>query len=290
MESFRLDEIRSRRECSVLGRRRMERSPRSTGVGSNARRGRRAQPGELALGELARGGDAALAQRVCVDLAVEELPRLAIADAAHRRHRRRQRVRSRSARSSSTSPAASIASNRRAMASCSRARSGGISAIGDRRHRATSRLAPPCSADIGWPVNAIDLERALDALRVGRRQPRRGRGIDARELGVQRRPAVARGARVDLGAHGGVGARQRDSPSVSALKYSIVPPASIGRRPRARMSLRSPPARRRRNAPPNTPRSDRRCRSGDAARARVRPPTASRCRCPCRGTPAPSRR
>ncbi len=68
-------------------------------------------------------------------------------------------------------------------------------------------------------------------------QARGGGRIDARELGVQRRPAFARGARHRARARTrGIGARQRRQPSVSALKYSIVPPTSSGSAPRARMS------------------------------------------------------
>ena len=44
-----------------------------------------AQPGQLALGELARGSDAALDERIHVELAVQVFPRLPIADRAHRR-------------------------------------------------------------------------------------------------------------------------------------------------------------------------------------------------------------
>lgn len=54
----------------------------------------------------------------------------------------------------------------------------------------------------------VQLQRALDALRVRGMQPRRGDGVDLRELGVQRRPAVARGFGVDLGAQRRVGAGQ----------------------------------------------------------------------------------
>src|SRR2546428_11253435 len=53
---------------------------------------RRAQPGELALGELARRKYPAIAQLVAIDFPLEKLPRLPIADAAHRRQARPQRV------------------------------------------------------------------------------------------------------------------------------------------------------------------------------------------------------
>jgi hypothetical protein len=78
-----------------------------------------------------------------------------------------------------------------------------------------------------WPAaGLVDLERALDALRVVRREARRGDRIDAFQARMQRRPAVRRGL--------GVEARARDR--ISAWKYSIVPPTSKGTRPRARTS------------------------------------------------------
>src|SRR5438874_2259032 len=46
----------------------------------------RSQPRQLTLRQLARGEHAALAQRGLAELAFDEPPRLAIADAAHRRH------------------------------------------------------------------------------------------------------------------------------------------------------------------------------------------------------------
>src|SRR6266571_251296 len=46
---------------------------------------RRSEPGELALGELARRKYPAIAQFVAIDLSLEKLPRLPISDAAHRR-------------------------------------------------------------------------------------------------------------------------------------------------------------------------------------------------------------
>src|SRR3989442_12049591 len=53
---------------------------------------RRAQPGELALGELAGRKYPGIAKLVAIDFPLENLPRLPIADAAHRRQARPQRV------------------------------------------------------------------------------------------------------------------------------------------------------------------------------------------------------
>src|SRR6266571_5319341 len=53
---------------------------------------RRSEPGELALGELARRKYPAIAQFVAIDLSLEKLPYLPISDAAHRRQARPQRV------------------------------------------------------------------------------------------------------------------------------------------------------------------------------------------------------
>jgi hypothetical protein len=58
-------------------------------------------------------------------------------------------------------------------------------------------------------ADPVHFERALDPLRVERREPRGGRWIDARELGVKRRPAVLRGLRIECRADGGVGRRHR---------------------------------------------------------------------------------
>src|SRR5260370_42531629 len=51
----------------------------------------RAQPGQLPLGQLARGGDAAFAQIAWRSHTLEDIPDLAITHAAHRRHRGGQR-------------------------------------------------------------------------------------------------------------------------------------------------------------------------------------------------------
>src|ERR671934_241189 len=60
---------------------------------------------------------------------------------------------------------------------------------------------------------APHLQRALDALRVAGRDAPRALRIDARELGVQRRPAARGGLGIDLRAYRGVGLRQRIEPA-----------------------------------------------------------------------------
>ena len=61
-------------------------------------------------------------------------------------------------------------------------------------------------------ADAVDFERALDPLRVVRREPGGGHGIDRRQLGVQCRPALTGGARIDLGANRGIGLRHGIEP------------------------------------------------------------------------------
>ena len=56
---------------------------------------------------------------------------------------------------------------------------------------------------------APDFERALDALRVVRRDAMRAARVDFLELGVQRRPAAPRGISIDRGADLRIGLRQR---------------------------------------------------------------------------------
>ena len=60
-----------------------------------------------------------------------------------------------------------------------------------RRRSAVGRAVPRRERPA---AEAVHLERALDALAVVGRQARGGRRVDRRELGVQRGPAVARGA------------------------------------------------------------------------------------------------
>ena len=63
------------------------------------------------------------------------------------------------------------------------------------------------------PAQPPDLERALDALGIGRCQARRGLRVDECELGMQRRPAAPGGVGVEFGTHGGIGCRHGRQPA-----------------------------------------------------------------------------
>jgi hypothetical protein len=67
------------------------------------------------------------------------------------------------------------------------------------------------------PAQHAHLERALDALRIVRREPRGGRRIDPRQPRMKRGPAVACGVGIEFRAQRRVGARQVVEPCVSAL-------------------------------------------------------------------------
>ncbi|CAM2152120.1 hypothetical protein PT2222_270122 [Paraburkholderia tropica] len=173
--------------------------------------GHRAQPRELALAELARGEHALVAHRVVVDVAVEILPRLPIADAAHRRqirvevaacaqhlHLVDQTRREHCVEALLDAPVQHRAVRRFERDGHEAVARGLVVAARRRGQQRRHRL----------PGQHPDFERALDALRVVRREAR-GRGrIDLREARVQRGPAVAGGLGVELRAHGGIGARQ----------------------------------------------------------------------------------
>ena len=131
---------------------------------------------------------------------------------------------------------ASRRSAARSPHAATRGRAGSARAATAGQGRRAAPARRPCSTDSGTPGDAIHLQRPLDALRIRRRQPGRGDGIDPREFRVQRaasRPAP-RAHRVRRG-RAGRRAAARTSPSVNALKYSIVPPTSNGMRPRARI-------------------------------------------------------
>ena len=136
----------------------------------------------------------------------------------------------------------------------------------------------------------MDLERALHALRVAGREARGRARIDARELGVQRRIAVARGFGGERGTHLRVGRRHRIEAVEQRLEVEHRA-ADQQRQPAARADV-----------------TDQAARVGDEARRGIRigwlddvdqvvrdrgafgRARASRCRCPCRDRPAPNRR
>ena len=95
------------------------------------------------------------------------------------------------------------------MAAWRRARS-----VGTRAIRTTRPTEVPASRDAlqRGERRAGELEyfeRALDPLRVGRREARGRRGIHPGELCMQRGPPLASGSRVEPCAHAGIGPRQR---------------------------------------------------------------------------------
>ena len=133
------------------------------------------------------------------------------------------------------------------MRACSQARSFGSSAI-------SGGVSPSGAAVPGRErpaADAVDLERALDALAVVRRQARRRRRVDRCELGVQRRPARAQRARVDVGTHRGIGLGQ----GIEAVEQ--------------RLEVQHRAADQQRHAAALANRRDRRARVGDEARRRI---------------------
>ena len=96
-------------------------------------------------------------------------------------------------------------------------RSSGTSASGQQGEgrRRAARTELPRHRRAG---HAKDFQRALDALRVRGLQARRALGIDARELGVQRRPPATAGIGVDCGAHLRIGGRQLREPVAQRLE------------------------------------------------------------------------
>jgi hypothetical protein len=172
-----------------------------------------AQPGDLPLGELARGGDAALAQvgqglgigrRVAAG--VERFPGLPVAHAAHRGQVGRQVAARAQRRTSSRKPAASMASKRSAMRAVQPGAIGGLqreqhAAFGGLGRLVVARMKARQRLAAAFP----HLERALDALAVLRREPRGRHGVDLREPRVHGGPAVRGGFGVDARAHGRIG-------------------------------------------------------------------------------------
>ena len=163
----------------------------------------RAQPRQLALAQLARGEDALVAHRGVVRRAVEILPRLPVADTAHRRHVETQ-----------------VAARAQALHFIDETgREHRVEARGDPRvqYAAVGRLQRDRHEAVGRRLvlrarrgeqrrhrlagQREHFERALDALRVVRREARGGARIDGREPRVQRGPAVAGGVGIERRAH-----------------------------------------------------------------------------------------
>ena len=164
-----------------------------------------------------RRGDAGLPQFVLANPAVEEAPGLPV---AHRAHAGQLRV------ELECSPQRAQLLHQSRFQHCVEAiRNAPVQLGAVLRHEREGPqfegqflLAGGLQLRQGLPGQFPDLERALDALRVVGRESRRGRRIEARKIGMQRRPAVARGARIDLRAQSGFGLRQR----VDALRQGSV--------------------------------------------------------------------
>ena len=143
------------------------------------RRGRRrAEPGELAFRELARRGDARRPQRRGIDAAVEELPGLPVADAAHRRQIGVQRVARAQCRELVDEARGEHGVEAFARSSaCSAARSGGHERDRDRRGRARHPpRARPAARRAAGRQSRRPRARAGSAARRWPRGARRSRG------------------------------------------------------------------------------------------------------------------
>ena len=262
-------------------------------AGHDASRRHRAQPGQLALGELARGGDAGFAQLV------QAAPRPAPARPGGSR-RSASTAGRRAGRRARAAPAPRRAGRRpawrrsaAAMRACSQARDSRFQRD-QRPGRAAARCAAcrvlvpgrqrlpvsrqtssarwmRCASAGARRAAVAGSTRASSACSAG--QPRAAASASMRWRGAPRRPA---GMRVQalaqrLEIQHGAAHQQRQVPALRDL-------------------VDQARARRRRSAPRSRPRRGRGCRSGGAAPRRARRRWAWRCRCPCRGRPAPSRR
>ena len=252
-------------------------------------RGFRTNPGQLPLGEIARG---ALARG---DRGVEAATRRRDATTAGDIRRTAGSAGPRSGHRARAAggprretPAASSAGNERRCVHTAPSRSFGSSANAANTNGGGSSCC--CSVDKGCPVSSRTSSARWIRWPSAGPDPGCSRGIAAREFGVQRRPAELPGATVDALAQRGVGLRQRcdaagQRPEIEhrAADEQRHPPARVDCRDRL-------PSHRDGTVRPSRLRPDRRDRSGGAAPRRARPATASTCRCPCRGRPAPSRR
>src|SRR6266568_605948 len=166
---------------------------------------RRSEPGELALGELARRKYPAIAQFVAIDLSLEKLPYLPISDAAHRRQARPQRVAFAQRTQLLDEPAFKHRVEAFFDASMQRAAIGRNESEFDEAEGEGRRFSSPEQLRHRLSTDPKDLECPLDALRIGGFQPRGGFRIDAGKLRVQRLRAALRRRSIDVGAHLGVG-------------------------------------------------------------------------------------
>ena len=180
-------------------------------------------------------------------VAVERRPRLAIADGAHRRQVGVQ-VCTRAQTAHLVDEAGG--EHRREALADARVQPGAVVRLerDQRRREAVGRAVPGRERPA---ADAVDLERALDALAVVRRQARRCHRVDRRELGMQRGPARAR-ARSSMSA--------RTAGSASGKRIEAV---------EQRLEVQHRAADQQRHVAALANRRDRRARVGDEARRRI---------------------
>ncbi len=188
-------------------------------AGDDVARRQAAQPGELALGELAGRRRAALVQ-LAVEAAVERRPGLPVADGAHRGQPgvqvapRAQPAHLVDEAGVEHGPKAQVDAPPQPLA---------VGRLQRDQRRVRKRLCRGDRAAVAQvrrqrhAADAVHLERALDALRVAGGQARGGDGVDALQFLPQRVEAVARELRGEPGAHLAVGRGQR----VEALEQRL---------------------------------------------------------------------
>ena len=102
----------------------------------------------------------------------------------------------------------------------------GGGAVADFSHKARQRL----------PSESVNLQSALNALRIVRVDASRGDRIDAFAIARADGPTEASRFAIDLATESGSASGKSARPENKVLKYSMVPPTSSGRRPRWRIS------------------------------------------------------
>ena len=175
--------------------------------------------------------------------------------------------RANSRRTSSSSPAAIMASKRCAKATCSRARSCGISAT--QMNSRVQRRAWSPSAAPRWarPSDREHLERALDSLRVVGMDARRGGRIHFGQARMHARAIPGAAASASIAARIVIAALRQRRDAADQCAQVQHRAADQQRHASARFDLGDGAApRRARTVPPNNSRWDRPGRSGDAAR------------------------
>src|SRR5438552_7915604 len=175
------------------------------------------QPRELALGELPRCGNAPGSQGREISVALEKLPHLPVAHAAHRRHRGVERI---------TRAQATDLIDQASIEHFAEARSDAAMKLGpigrDKREGEVIvmavNLACPLQLRYWTPRQLVDFECTLDTLCVCDLESGGGRWIEPRELRVQRRPTLRGGSRIEPGANFRIGGGQCREPLPQAFE------------------------------------------------------------------------